>query len=132
MSDPSYIVHQPRNITADLLARQLSNLSVDHLEDIDDLFPVLSAQTKGIQRAGYDVLHRVIPKLQEKVSFNVALSNEVASLPDELLSLLLEAPTIDIMSHLPVEDNVWPGIRCYLLSWKVVFDHFTGAVRSYK
>lgn len=89
---------------------------------------MLSAQTDGIQRAAYGVLHRVIPKLQEKVSFNAALSNKVASLPDELLSLLLEAPTIDIMSHLPVTGNVWLGVRCYLLSWKIVFDHFALAV----
>lgn len=45
-------------------------------------------------------------------------------LPDELLSLLLDAPTLEAysdeaLSHFPI------AIRCYLLSWKLVFDAFS-------
>lgn len=83
---------------------------------------------RGIQRAAYDVLHRAIPKLQEAVTLKVALSDAVARLPDELISLLLEVPTINIINEATADDSVWIGLRCYLLSWKTVFDHFNNAV----
>ena len=128
--DSSHGFHQPRNITADLLARQISIVAVDCVEDVDDLFPLLSVQNWGVQRAAYDILHRFIPEAQEQVSFDQALSKSVANLPDELLSLLLEAPTLDIYSGISVEDGQWMELRCYLLSWKVVFDHFTNSVSN--
>ncbi|KGM92702.1 ubiquitin-protein ligase RKR1 [Paracoccidioides brasiliensis Pb18] len=128
--DSSLNYDQPLNITANILSRQISGLPIDHVEDINDLFPILSAPNRGIQRAAYDILHRAIPKLQEAVILDVALSHSVASLPDELISLLLEAPTMDVLSGIIVNDNVWIGIRCYLLSWKTVFDHLNNASSS--
>ncbi|PGG97584.1 hypothetical protein AJ79_09147 [Helicocarpus griseus UAMH5409] len=125
--DSSLSYDQPLKITADILSRQVSALSISHVQDVSDLFSILSVPNRGIQRAAYDVLHRAIPKLQETVTLNVALSDAVARLPDELISLLLEAPTIQAINKESVDDSVWIGIRCYALSWKTVFDHFKNA-----
>ncbi|PGG96199.1 hypothetical protein GX51_07940 [Blastomyces parvus] len=125
--DSSLSYDQPLKITANVLSRQILGLPVGHVEDINDFFSILSAPNRDIQRATYDVLHREIPKLQETVTLNVALSDAVARLPDELISLLLEVPTINIISQTTVDDRVWIGLRCYLLSWKTVFDHFNNA-----
>lgn len=128
-TDPSLHPSQPWNITADLLARQVPAVNVNQLKDVNDIFSSLSIQSRGMQRAAYGVLHRVIPQLQETISFDVALSGASTSLPDELLSLLLEAPTMDTLRNNPVNDDTWIGIRCYLLSWMTIFDHFSHSVR---
>lgn len=125
--DPSHSLHQPRDITSDLLARQISTVDVDCVDDSSNLFPLLPVQNWGVQRAAYDILHRVIPKAQEQISFDHALSKSSVNLPDELLSLLLEAPKIGTFSQ-SVGFSEWMELRCYLLSWKVVFDHFSSSV----
>jgi hypothetical protein len=58
----------------------------------------------------------------------VALSKTSVSLPDELISLLLETPTMQMVNEAYGDDKMWTTIRAYLLSWKVVFDHFTNSV----
>ncbi|KAK2810085.1 hypothetical protein FQN50_003279 [Emmonsiellopsis sp. PD_5] len=105
--DSSLNYDQPLKITADILSRQISGLSIDHVEDVNDLFSILVVPNRGIQRAAYDVLHRAIPKLQEAVSLDVALSDAVATLPDELISLLVEAPTMNALREGSVDDSVW-------------------------
>lgn len=126
--DPSLRPSQSWNITTDLLARQLPAINPDEVGEVNELFPSLTVQSRGIQRATYGVLHRVLPKLQETVSFDVALSKEVVNLPDELLSLLLEAPTSDTLRNHPVNEDTWIEIRSYLLGWKTVFDYFAFSV----
>ncbi|EER26661.1 C3HC4 type (RING finger) zinc finger containing protein [Coccidioides posadasii C735 delta SOWgp] len=122
--DPSFYPDMPWSITIDLLDWQIRQINVDHVQDVTGLFATLSIQSKGVQRAVYDVLHRIIPKSQEALSFDVALSDAVANLPDELISLLLDAPSASILSDYSIQDDIWMSIRCYLLSWKTVFDHF--------
>lgn len=52
----------------------------------------------------------------------------VAHLPEELLSLLLDAPSMELFNNTPRStDSSWINVRRYLLSWKVVFDHFSKA-----
>ncbi|KAL1963884.1 hypothetical protein VTN77DRAFT_7690 [Rasamsonia byssochlamydoides] len=125
--DSSSAFHQPRDMTADLLRRQLSTVPVDSLPGVNDLFPLLAAQSRGIQRAAYEVLHRFIPQAQQQVSFDVALTKTTVNLPDELLSLLLEAPTMESLIAASGDDKAWVGLRSYLLSWKIVFDHFSNS-----
>ena len=60
----------------------------------------------------------------------MALSKENATLPDELLSLILESPTSQSLAEASFSRTMPLHIRGYLLSWKLVFDHFTNA--SYK
>lgn len=127
-TDSSITFYQPRDVTVDLLCRLINSISIENLEDVSRIFPLLTAQSRTVQRAAYTVLHRYIPSVQEQVSFDVALSKTTVKLPDELLSLLLEAPTMDSVSLSYGDDKVWSEIRSYLLSWKIVFDHFVNAV----
>ena len=116
-------------MTVEVLCRLVNTISVDKLEDVNKLFPLLTANSRAVQRAAYAVLHRYIPQTQEQVSFDVALSKSAVKLPDELMSLLLEPPTMESVLSASEEDRTWTTIRSYLLSWKVVFDHFSNAVR---
>ncbi|KAH8698598.1 putative RING zinc finger protein [Talaromyces proteolyticus] len=121
--DSSSSTYQPRDITADLLRRELLSVPVDSLAGRTDIFSLLAVQCKDIQQAAYEILHRYIPRAQEQVSFDVALSKTNVNLPDELLSLLLEAPKADMITFMN-DEKAWLGLRSYMLSWKVVFDHF--------
>ncbi|KAF9890319.1 hypothetical protein FE257_005985 [Aspergillus nanangensis] len=125
--DSSTAFHQPRDVTVDTLCRLVNTIPIESLEDVGKIFPLLTARSRSVQRAAYIVLHRYIPSIQEQVSFDIALSKTTVSLPDQLLSLLLGAPSMDVVSRSYGDDKVWAEIRSYLLSWKVVFDHFTNA-----
>lgn len=98
------------------------------MEDVSETFHLLTAHSRAVQRTAYTILHHYIPHAQEKVSFEVALSKTAVSLPDELVSLLLEPPTMKMVSAAYGDDKMWTSVRAYLLSWKVVFDHFSTAV----
>lgn len=130
--DLTHNAHQPRAIVTDLLARLVRGLSLVDLVDETQFYPLLFVEQPAIQGAAYDLLHRFVPVKQEQVSFDTALSKTDAHLPEELLSLLLNAPTMEPFSGgtIGVHQSHWLGLRRYLLSWKVVFDHFTNA--SYK
>ncbi|EAW07440.1 ubiquitin-protein ligase RKR1 [Aspergillus clavatus NRRL 1] len=125
--DHSTTFHQPRDITAEVLCRLIEVIPAESLEDVNKMFYLLTANSRAVQKAAYTLLHRYIPSTQEQVSFDVALSNSVARLPDELMSLLLEAPTKESIALAEDDDRTWTGIRSYLLSWNVVFDHFVNA-----
>ncbi|PWY66441.1 hypothetical protein BO70DRAFT_345831 [Aspergillus heteromorphus CBS 117.55] len=125
--DSSTTFHQPRDVAVDLLCRLLNAIPIENLEDVGKFFPLLTAQSPAVQRAAYTVLHRYIPSVQEQVSFDVALSKSTIGLPDELMSLLLEAPTMDSVNAAYGDDRMWAELRSYLLSWKIVFDHFVNA-----
>lgn len=120
---------KPRLITLDLIARLVRKLEIFDNDNSTNLFPLLAAEDKAIQDAGFDILHRSIPQNQEKITFDVALSKTTVHLPEELLSLLLDAPDGETLISLDQSmDAVFLGARRYLLSWKMVFDHFKNAV----
>ena len=123
--DSSTAFYQPRDVAVDSLCRLISTAPVQNLENVNDMFPLLTADSGAVQRAAYEILHRYIPGVQEQVSFDVALSKSSVHLPDELMSLLLDVPTVDLNKR----DKKWADTRAYLLSWKVAFDHFPNAVR---
>lgn len=128
-TDSSTVFHQPRDAAVDLLGRLIKAIAIEKLEDVSGVFHLLTAHSRAIQRTAYTILHRYIPQAQEQISFDVALSKTAVSLPDELVSLLLETPNMQIMSMSWGDEKVWTTIRSYLLSWKVAFDHFSNAVR---
>ncbi|KAK2870551.1 hypothetical protein FQN49_003105 [Arthroderma sp. PD_2] len=125
--DPSFHSDQPWNITTDLLSRELLAINTDAISDVGELFSSLTIESRGVQRATYGILHRVIPKLQETLSFDVALSKAAVNLPDELLYLLSEVPPIDQLKDTIIDEDAWLRARSYLLGWKVVFDHFASS-----
>lgn len=127
--DSSTIFHQPRDVAVNLLGRLISVIAIEQLEDVTGIFHLLTAHSRAVQRTAYTILHRYIPQAQEQISFDVALSKTAVNLPDELVSLLLETPNMQMMSMTWGDEKMWTTIRSYLLSWKVTFDHFSNAVR---
>ncbi|KAL8696693.1 MAG: hypothetical protein Q9201_007532, partial [Fulgogasparrea decipioides] len=126
--------HQPRKIVNELLARQISKIngSIGSVTT-RELYPALASESHSLQGAAYELLHRDIPTLQENVSLDKALSKDyVATLPEELLSLVLEVPTMDILVDECFKRFVPSSLRTYLLSWQLVFDHWNGASDALK
>ncbi|KAJ5359497.1 uncharacterized protein N7496_011910 [Penicillium cataractarum] len=125
--DSATTFHQPRDVAVELLRRLIKSIPIEKLEDVSGVFGLLTAHSRSVQRTAYTILHRFIPQAQEQVSFDLALSKTSVSLPDELISLLLETPTMQMVDEAYGDDRMWTTVRAYLLSWKVVFDHFTNA-----
>lgn len=117
---------QPQEIVDALLCRQAAKVPLEHLKDLSDLYGLVSSDSREIQTAGFNLLHRALPAAQEELSLDVLIEKKEARLPDELTSLLLDAPTLEaypeeVLVQFPV------SIRSYLLSWKLVFDAYEGA-----
>lgn len=128
--DSSTTFHLPRDLTVDRLCRIIKTMPTGNIEDISKVYPLLTAHSLVLQHTAFTLLHRHIPSVQEQVSLDVALSKSEVKLPYEVISLLLGAPTMDSISLSYGDDKTWADIRSYLLSWKLVFDHFVNAVGS--
>jgi hypothetical protein len=122
--------HQPLRITHELLARQIAATPIEKLANFDDIYPIVYAPSRSIQQAAFRLLHKEIPTAQEQISFDAAIDNKTAQLPDELLSLVLEAPTLDSLADASFQDTMPVPLQGYLYSWRLIFDHFQGS--SYK
>ena len=120
--------HQPLKIVNDVLARQISKVPIECLESSDELFPLLYVESQPVQQSAFDILHKQIPAAQEQISIDAALEKTTAKLPEELLSLILEAPTLAALGEATFERSVPLPLRGYLLSWLLIFDHLEYAV----
>lgn len=117
---------QPQEIVDALLCREAAKVPLEHLKDLSDIYGLVASDSREIQTAGFNLLHRALPVAQEQLSLDVLIEKKQAKLPDELTSLLLDAPTLeaypeDVLVQFPTP------IRSYLLSWKLVFDAYGGA-----
>ena len=120
--------HQPRRIVNEILSRQLVGFGTYITEDVEDLYPVIASEPEALQIAAYEILHAIIPTKQEQVSLEKALEKDFeAKLPEELLSLILAPPPMDVLAEADFGRNMPSSLRSYLLSWKLTFDHWTGA-----
>lgn len=120
-------LNQPLRITNELVARQISRLPTKNLDRIDELYPLLFAPSHSVQQAAFGALHKKIPEMQEQVSLDAALDRKDAKLPEELISLVLEAPTVNDLDGTFWERGVPLPLKGYLLSWLLIFDHFDNA-----
>ncbi|KAI9704618.1 MAG: hypothetical protein M1820_005531 [Bogoriella megaspora] len=121
---------QPQRIVDELLARQIAKTPLQNYEDLDELFPLILAQSESVQRTAFSILDVQIPARQEQISFDAALDKKDARLPDELLSLILEVPSAADLQEEDFKRQMPQSLRGYLLSWLLVFDHFKNS--SYK
>ncbi|KAJ2999181.1 hypothetical protein NUW58_g95 [Xylaria curta] len=117
---------QPLEIVDAILCRQIEKLPLQQQEDISELYGLVASESRAIQTAAFTILNRALPAVQEKLSVDVLLEKQDARLPDELLSLLLDAPTLEsypdaVIAQFPTT------IRSYLLSWHLIFDAFQAA-----
>lgn len=127
-ADASDISNQPLKIVNSLLARQVSAFADTMQLELEDMYPIMASESTTLQRSAFEILHKAIPLAQEQVSLEAALSkNFVAKLPEELLSLMLEAPSADNYLDLHRESELPSPLARYLLSWKLVFDHWNNA-----
>ncbi|KAL5374934.1 hypothetical protein PMIN06_008724 [Paraphaeosphaeria minitans] len=115
--------HQPLKMVNDVLARQIAKVPLQHLESTEDLFPLLYVESQPVQQTAFNILHKQIPAAQEQISIDSALEKTTARLPEELLSLILEAPTVAALADANFERSIPLPLRGYLLSWLLVFDH---------
>lgn len=117
--------HQARRIVNTILSRQISSLSVADIEP-GSFFPVLTSRSFDLQNSAFKVLHRSIPTAQEKLTMEAALAKDFqAKLPEELLSLISEAPSE--IHGLASATSIPTHLVQYLYAWKLIFDHWTKA-----
>ncbi|KAK3324525.1 hypothetical protein B0T19DRAFT_358305 [Cercophora scortea] len=125
---PRDVDTQPCQIVDELLCRVVDKIPLEHLKDLSELFGLVASESRAIQTAAFGFLHRALPAAQQQIGVEVLLDKTDidARLPDELLSLLLDAPTLeaypdDLLVHFPTP------VRSYLLAWHLIFDAYNAA-----
>ncbi len=132
----------PSHLVDALLARAVKRIPDVKLEDLEDIYEAVASESREIQNAAFGLLHKALPAAQEEINLSVIIDKKgesrhrwseedmltgvAANLPDELLSLLLNAPnpddfTDEDLAQFPV------SIRSYLLAWHLVFDAYSKA-----
>ncbi|KAJ4387111.1 hypothetical protein N0V93_007699 [Gnomoniopsis smithogilvyi] len=123
---PGSTSSQPHEIVDALLCREAAKIPLEYLKDLSEIYGLVASESREIQTAGYNLLHRALPAAQEQLSLDILLEKKQGKLPDELTSLLLDAPTLEAYPEEMLVQFPTP-IRSYLLSWKLVFDAYGGA-----
>ncbi|KAL8342851.1 hypothetical protein RB598_004284 [Gaeumannomyces tritici] len=117
---------QPAERVNALLCRQTERIPLEHIKDLGGIYGLMDATSRDIQRAAFGLLHRKIPSEQARLSEEILLEKTKPHLPAELLSLLLDPPTLETF-----HDELLAGfptpVRGYLLTWVVIFDAFGAA-----
>ncbi|KJK82300.1 hypothetical protein H634G_02494 [Metarhizium anisopliae BRIP 53293] len=117
---------QPLEIVNGIICREAEKIPVSRIPEPEELFSLIASESRDIQTASFNLLHRKIPAEQEQKSVEVLLDKTDARLPDELLSLFLDPPTLEKFSDESL--SLFPSsIRGYLLSWKLVFDAYSSS-----
>ncbi|KAJ4287839.1 hypothetical protein N0V88_007549 [Collariella sp. IMI 366227] len=116
----------PSQLVDALIAREATRLPNVKLADLELVYESVAADSREIQKAAFGLLHKALPGAQEDINLAVVMDKKAANLPDELLSLLLNAPnpddyTDEDLAQFPVT------IRSYLLAWHLVFDGYSKA-----
>ncbi|KAI5206537.1 hypothetical protein AUEXF2481DRAFT_44158 [Aureobasidium subglaciale EXF-2481] len=119
--------HEPLKMLFQALGIEVAQWSTGQVEDEAELYPLLYTPSEALQKTAFDILHRVIPAAQEKVSFDAALEKKAAKLPEELLSLLLAPPTLDSLADASFRTGIPQELQAYLYGWQLVFDHFVNS-----
>ncbi|PVH85921.1 hypothetical protein DL98DRAFT_557422 [Cadophora sp. DSE1049] len=115
---------QPLEFVDTLLSRQVTKIPEHRIKDLTEFYPLVASDFRMIQSAAFDVLQKALPKVQQELSVNVLLEGTTAQLPLELLSLLLNTPSVQDIS----DASEFPSsIRGYLLSWLIVYESYTTA-----
>lgn len=118
----------PRHKVNISLAHLLQDFSHKISSGLTELYAIVGYESFALQLAAYHILHYQIPNAQGQISLDKALEKGFyAKLPDELLSLIVVAPgpsELDGADLLTAEPH---ALRSYLLSWKLIFDHWTNS-----
>lgn len=131
-----------------MLCRETDRIPLARIPDPVSLFPLMASESWDIQTAAFGLMHRKIPEQQEKQAVESmlaktgeplgihwggiwpccarwqTLTRTDARLPDEMLSLLLDPPTLEKFSDEALA-SFPSSVRCYLLTWRLLFDAFS-------
>ncbi|KAK3988385.1 E3 ubiquitin-protein ligase listerin [Cladorrhinum sp. PSN332] len=116
----------PSQLVDSVLSRAVSKIPDAQLKDLTDVFNSVASESRDIQKASFGLLHRALPAAQEDINLSVIMDKKPANLPEELLSLLLNAPNPDEYTDEDLSQFPAP-IRSYLLAWHLVFDTYSKA-----
>ena len=120
-------LHKPRAVVYQLLLQHLESFTPEYSQEAIELYPILSSDSFTLRLASYKILQHHIPKAQDQVSIDKALENDYqAKLPQELLSLILTAPAWESLLA-DTGKVVSPALNTYILSWKLVFEHWNNS-----
>ncbi|KAF2204969.1 hypothetical protein GQ43DRAFT_363503 [Delitschia confertaspora ATCC 74209] len=122
--------HQPLKVVNEVLARQTAKVPLKYLESAEDLYPLLYVDSQPVQQTAFKILQKQIAAAQEQISIDVVIEKTTARLPEELLSLILEAPTVAALAEANFERSMPLPLRGYFFSWFLVFEHLEHS--SYK
>ncbi|KAH8899741.1 hypothetical protein GQ53DRAFT_801361 [Thozetella sp. PMI_491] len=117
----------PSRIVDALLCRRVEKIPLGDLKDPSELYPLVASDSRDIQTAAFGLLHKAIPAAQSQLSIDALLDKQQVRLPEELLSLLLDAPTLEAYPDELLANFPTP-VRCYLLTWHLVFDALGSSV----
>lgn len=123
---PASTLSQPQKIVYELLCRETKKIPEKHLKDLSEIYSLVASDSKEVQTAGFLIIDRVLPAAQEQISIDTLLDKKQAKFPDELTSLLLDAPTLEAYPEEILVQFPAP-IRTYLLAWKLIFDAIEAA-----
>lgn len=121
--------NQPLRTIRDFSCNEIIKSPIDLEVSPEDLYPVIDAQNESVQACAYRILHSKVPQMQEQISLEVAIEKIVARIPEELLSLILDAP-VRIRPEALDDLATQLAVKRYLFAWALIFDHFTNAVSA--
>jgi hypothetical protein len=122
--------NEPHKIMTRLLANELQKMSTKIKGASLDLYKPLSSSSSSLQQAAYSILHQQIPAEQEQISLDAALEAEyVPQLPEDLLAIITQSSSLDPEEFISLRNatEIPAPFTRLLLSWKLVFDHWTNA-----
>lgn len=70
---PREIHSQPADIVDSLLCRETDKIPDKNIDDLSEIFPLVASDSKEIQTAAFNLLHRAIPLKQQQMSVDVVL-----------------------------------------------------------
>lgn len=64
---------QPLQIVDGMICREVEKMPIRHMPDLADIFPLVASESRDIQNAAFNLLHKAIPAQQEQKSVDVLL-----------------------------------------------------------
>lgn len=76
---------QPLEIVDSILCREVESISIRQIPDVADIFGLIGADSRDIQSAAFNLLHRAIPAAQEQHSIDILLDKTGKQVLNRLL-----------------------------------------------
>ena len=67
---------QPLTIVDGVLCREVDKISTRFLPELSELFPLIASESRDIQTASFNLLHRALPEQQEQQAVDLLLDKK--------------------------------------------------------